>query len=227
MKAKKLSPKKGEINSPITKPGIDQKEKKEQYKNTTVLESVETKIETISNTVMTTMNQICKVLNGKGYRAEVGEWPAEEFEPYLIMEGWVAEIGIYNFPKGCNVIRLDGECYLIPYSPYTLKEVFQLDYADVIKNIAEWATGLPAKVSLWFEVDVPNGEEPDDFAQEISELINIDDYEVDDDEEDDDYPTALNYSIDITPQEVKQAVRKMKALEYVGDIKFGYCVFAY
>jgi hypothetical protein len=180
----------------------------------------------ISSVDITTMVQICELLNGKGYRAEVGEWPTEKFEPCLIMEGWVAEIS-FDFPKACNVITLDGESYLFPNHPIILKEAFQLDYAAVIKNMAEWAASLPAKLILCFEVDVPSGEDPDDFAAEMSDLINIDDCEVDNDEEDDDYPAALNYSLNVIPQDVKKAIRRMRALEYAGDIKFSYLIYAY
>ncbi len=182
---------------------------------------------TASSTDITTMNQVCEVLNGKGYRAEVGEWPSEKFEPCLIMDGWIAEIAPSNFPKGCMIINLDSEIYLIPQHPHILENTFQIDYAAVIRNIADWASSLPTKLILNFEVDVPNGEDPDNFAEEMSELINIDEYEVDNDDESDDYPAALNYSIDVAPQDVKKAIRRMRALEYAGDIEFSCLILAY
>lgn len=183
----------------------------------TVAESVKDNELAINNMV----NAI-KILNLKGYEARLAEGcTLTSFKPiYSIGFGnLISEMSFCDYPKGFKVVTMECRVYLSPTCLFK-KDCSQNDFIEATTNLVQWAKELPKAVQLDFELFVPKGEDPEDFASIIEDEFQFTEYEIDADEEDDEYPPSLIYALYIDPRTYKTTRKRLKEFAKSEGVSF-------
>jgi len=151
------------------------------------------------------MQSAIQILNSKGYSAEyIIDRLLPGRKPFFNESN--SAKSFCKFPKGFKPGGIfDGNLTLVYNIGNTKSESEGAEkLLKAAENFHEWAELLPEAITICIDIDVPEGEDPDDLAMEFSEELSLHDYEIQDDKE------FFFYSFRISPEMMPRLSREIK-----------------
>ena len=145
------------------------------------------------------IQQAIQILGQKGYIVEyVSDGVLFDGEPYILFKEDNSNKAFCTIPEGFKKEKTFEHNLCLTFDIESSEEIGKqlLTPQDAAEKFLRWARLVPKAVTFSFEIDVPEGEDPDDFAVMFEEDASIYGYEIQSYDEDGD---VLMYSFTISP----------------------------
>ena len=156
--------------------------------------------------------QTIKVLSLKGYRAEFGIGYKQIDAPYFMFRDGISESSFNNIPVGFKCENIFPQLFVMSYDLDQKSTTF----FDAIDNLRDWAENLPMAECLSFEINVPEGTLPDEFARLLELNHHIYNHDIED-WEDGDY--SLECYITTSPDNKKSLSAELQEFAKKHNVK--------
>ena len=165
--------------------------------------------ETISSNILKTVD----ILNAKGYTAEYCQGDSNTSDtPFILFGSKVNDFTFAKTPFESNVDMLHGKL-IIKFG----SEAGSNRMEELFRNsslVLSWAKRLKDACTIYCEIDVPVGEDPEEFFNAVvAEEFSVEELDYDgpfDVEDEDDPEYTLTFYIIVSPQMVKPIARMIR-----------------